>query len=118
MALATAANRQQSAPPAQAPPPSEREKNILKHYIALRDRAHNGPFYTVLNDGMKTGLKRKGSEMAPTDESLFDPFLGNETYSARYHKKQRKLPKLDTRPFGELTRAVIPSLPLTRFRST
>ena len=50
---------------------------------------------------MKTGLKRRAGDMAPTDESLFDPFVGNETYSARYHKRVRKVPKLDTRPFGE-----------------
>ncbi|KAF1968844.1 hypothetical protein BU23DRAFT_591930 [Bimuria novae-zelandiae CBS 107.79] len=88
-----------SAPPAQAPPPSEYEKVTMKYYTAIRDRAHNGDFYTVLNDGMKTGLKRKAGEIAPTDESLFDPFLGNETYSAKYRKPQRKLPKLDSRPF-------------------
>lgn len=93
---------QQSAPPAQAPPPSEYEKTTLKHYIAIRDRVHNGDFFTVLNDGMKTGLKRKAGDIAPTDESLFDPFVGNETYSARYHKRHRKIPKLDSRPFGEM----------------
>ncbi|KAJ4350220.1 DNA-directed RNA polymerase III subunit C31 [Didymosphaeria variabile] len=88
-----------SAPPAQAPAPSEYEKTTLKHYIAIRDRVHNGDFFTILNDGMKTGLKRKAGDIAPTDESLFDPFVGNETYSARYHKRHRKVPKLDSRPF-------------------
>ncbi|KAF9740094.1 hypothetical protein PMIN06_011775 [Paraphaeosphaeria minitans] len=88
-----------SAPPAQAPPPSDDEKTTLKYYIAICDRVHNGDFFTVLNDGMKTGLKRRAGDMAPTDESLFDPFIGNETYSARYNKRVRKVPKLDTRPF-------------------
>lgn len=55
---------------------------------------------------MKTGLKRRAGDIAPTDESLFDPFIGNETYSARYHKRIRKVPKLDTRPFGEFACAV------------
>lgn len=78
----------------------------MRHYIAIRDRVHNGDFFTLLNDGMKTGLKRKAADLAPTDESLFDPFIGNETYSAKYHKRHRKVPKLDTRPFGKLHMAL------------
>jgi DNA-directed RNA polymerase III subunit RPC7 len=75
---------------------------MVKHHLAVRDRIHEGPFYTILNDGMKNGLKRKANEPAPTEASLFDPFTGNQTYSAKYLKVRRRLPKLDARPYGEL----------------
>jgi DNA-directed RNA polymerase III subunit RPC7 len=92
----------QEAPPPQAPPPTSDELGMVKHYLAVRDRIHEGPFYTILNDGMKNGLKRKASEPAPTEASLFDPFTGNQTYSAKYLKVRRRLPKLDARPYGKL----------------
>lgn len=91
---------QQEAPPPQAPPPTTHEDGIVAHYIAVRDRIHEGPFYTILNDGMKNGLKRKASEPAPTEASLFNPFTDNQTYSAKYLKVRRRLPKLDARPYG------------------
>jgi DNA-directed RNA polymerase III subunit RPC7 len=93
--------QEQEAPPPQAPPPSADELGMVKHHLAVRDRIHEGPFYTILNDGMKNGLKRKASEPAPTEASLFDPFTGNQTYSAKYLKVRRRLPKLDARPYGE-----------------
>ena len=73
----------QEAPPPQAPPPTDDELAMVKHHLAVRDRIHEGPFYTILNDGMKNGLKRKANEPAPTEASLFDPFTGNQTYSRR-----------------------------------
>jgi hypothetical protein len=94
---------QQEAPPPQAPPPTVHETSLVAHYVAVRDRIHEGPFYTILNDGMKNGLKRKASEPAPTEASLFNPFTDNQTYSAKYLKVRRRLPKLDARPYGELT---------------
>jgi hypothetical protein len=97
--------QEQEAPPPQAPPPSADELGMVKHHLAVRDRIHEGPFYTILNDGMKNGLKRKASEPAPTEASLFDPFTGNQTYSAKYLKVRRRLPKLDARPYGELDEA-------------
>lgn len=93
---------QQEAPPPQAPPPTAHEQGIVAHHIAVRDRIHEGPFYTILNDGMKNGLKRKANEPAPTEASLFNPFTDNQTYSAKYLKVRRRLPKLDARPYGEL----------------
>jgi DNA-directed RNA polymerase III subunit RPC7 len=94
--------RQQEAPPPQAPPPTAHENGIISHYLAVRDRIHEGPFYTILNDGMKSGLKRKANEPAPTEASLFNPFTDNQTYSAKYLKVRRRLPKLDARPYGKL----------------
>lgn len=75
---------------------------MVQHYLAVRDRIHEGPFYTILNDGMKNGLKRKANEPAPTEASLFNPFEDNQTYSAKYLKVRRRLPKLDARPYGKL----------------
>jgi DNA-directed RNA polymerase III subunit RPC7 len=96
----------QEAPPPQAPPPTAHENGIVAHYLAVRDRIHEGPFYTILADGMKNGLKRKASEPAPTEASLFNPFTDNQTYSAKYLKVRRRLPKLDARPYGQYMRTV------------
>ncbi|EUC32666.1 hypothetical protein COCVIDRAFT_39153 [Bipolaris victoriae FI3] len=93
------AERFPEAPPPQAPPPTNDELDMVRHHLAVRDRIHEGPFYTILNDGMKNGLKRKANEPAPTEASLFDPFTGNQTYSAKYLKVRRRLPKLDARPY-------------------
>lgn len=73
---------------------------MVQHFLAIRDRIHEGPFYTVLNDGMKSGLKRK-NQPAPTEATLFNPFSDNQTYSSRYLKVYRKLPDLGARPYGE-----------------
>lgn len=93
------AERFPEAPPPQAPPPTAHENGIVAHYLAVRDRIHEGPFYTILADGMKNGLKRKANEPAPTEASLFNPFTDNQTYSAKYLKVRRRLPKLDARPY-------------------
>lgn len=93
------AERFPEAPPPQAPPPTADESSMVQHFLAVRDRIHEGPFYTILNDGMKNGLKRKASEPAPTEASLFNPFTDNQTYSAKYLKVRRRLPKLDARPY-------------------
>ncbi|KAF2852204.1 hypothetical protein T440DRAFT_446736 [Plenodomus tracheiphilus IPT5] len=93
------AERFPEAPPPQAPPPTTDEIAMVQHHLAVRDRIHEGPFYTILNDGMKNGLKRKASEHAPTEASLFNPFTDNQTYSAKYLKVRRRLPKLDARPY-------------------
>ncbi|KAL5117527.1 DNA-directed RNA polymerase III subunit C31 [Pleosporales sp. CAS-2024a] len=93
------AERFPEAPPPQAPPPTAHEHGMVAHYLAVRDRIHEGPFYTILNDGMKSGLKRRANEPAPTEASLFNPFTDNQTYSAKYLKVRRRLPKLDARPY-------------------
>ena len=90
---------QETAPP-QAGPPTADEASIVQQYLAFRDRIHEGPFYTLLGDGMKNGLKRKANDTAPTEASLFDPFSDNQTYSSKYLKKRRRLPKLDLRPYA------------------
>ena len=92
---------EQKREPPQPAKPTPDEEAALQHYLTLRDRIHEGPFYTLLNDGMKTGLKRKANEPAPTEAQMFNPFTDNQTYSSKYLKVRRKLPKLDTRPYGE-----------------
>jgi DNA-directed RNA polymerase III subunit RPC7 len=91
----------QDQPPPQAPPPNDDEAAMLKYHIDVRERIHEGPFYTILNDGMKNGLKRRANDPAPTEASLFNPFTDNQTYTSKYLKVRRRIPKLDTRPYGE-----------------
>lgn len=74
---------------------------MVNHYLAVRDRIHDGPFYTILGDGMKTGKKRRANDPAPTETSLFNPFTDNQTYTSKYMKVRRRIPKLDMRPYGE-----------------
>ncbi|PSN66912.1 hypothetical protein BS50DRAFT_634368 [Corynespora cassiicola Philippines] len=88
-----------TAPPPLAPPPNEHESAIVHHHLVVRDRIHEGPFYTILNDGMKNGLKRKANEPAPTQTELFNPFTDNQTFSSKYLKVRRRIPKLDERPY-------------------
>lgn len=74
---------------------------MVRHYLAVRDRIHDGPFYTVLNDGQKSGLKRKATANAVSETALFNPFTDNQTYTSKYRKVRRRIPKLDTRPYGK-----------------
>ena len=69
--------------------------------MEILERKRNGPLYTILNDGMKSGLKRKYNEKAPTEAQLFNPFTDNLTYSSKYHKEKRKLPRFDQVPVGK-----------------
>ncbi|KAF2198234.1 hypothetical protein GQ43DRAFT_443538 [Delitschia confertaspora ATCC 74209] len=90
----------QKVPPPQAPPPNQYEKDCAQRYTALRDRIHEGPLYTVLGDGVKAGVKRRASESPPPSQgALVDPFTVTETYSAKYLKKGKAMPKLDARPY-------------------
>ena len=62
----------------------------MEHYLSFRKRVHNGPYFATLDPSSvadeKTGttLKRAG----------FDPFLDQETYSSKNHKKKRAVPDL------------------------
>ncbi|OCL10013.1 hypothetical protein AOQ84DRAFT_353741 [Glonium stellatum] len=62
-------------------------------YRALRDRIHEGPLYTILGDTVRVG------KAGPPPAALFDPFLGMPTYTQKYMKQRRKIPRLDTRPY-------------------
>ncbi|KAI4274985.1 MAG: hypothetical protein LQ337_003549 [Flavoplaca oasis] len=79
------------SPPA---PLSATEKAQVASFLALRSRIHEGPFYTILDTNARVS-KAKASSAA-----TFDPFEGMPTYSQKYIKKRRRLPKLSTRPYG------------------
>ncbi|KAF2871954.1 DNA-directed RNA polymerase III, subunit Rpc31 [Massariosphaeria phaeospora] len=95
----TPAERFPKRDPPLAPPATPAERATVQHMLAARDRMHEGPFYTILGDGRKNGLKRKANEPAPTETSLFNPFTDNHTYTSKYFKVRRRAPKLDTHPF-------------------
>jgi len=80
---------------------------MVNHHLALRDRIHDGSFYTILNDGMKSGKKRRANEPPPNETALFNPFTDNATYTSKYHKVRRRIPNLDSRPYGKLPLLVI-----------
>lgn len=73
---------------------------MVQHYLAVRDRIHDGPFYTIMNDGRTTSIKRKASDEAPTEIELFNAFSDNQTWTSRYMKRHRRMPKLDERPYA------------------
>lgn len=64
---------------------------------------HEGPLHTVLGDNVRVG------KQGPTAAAQFDPFEGMPTYSMKYKKKRRRLPKLDTRPYGNTKELDLPS---------
>ena len=55
---------------------------------------HEGPLYTVLGDHYRGGNQA-------------DPFESMPTYTNKYRKKTRKIPKLDTRPYGKEPVAIV-----------
>lgn len=89
----------QKKPPPQAPKPTPDEKAAIQRFVALRDRIHEGPFYTILGDGKTTGVKRKHDEPRFVDRALFNPFTDNQTWSSKYLKVRRRIPKLNSRPY-------------------
>lgn len=80
--------------PAPPKPLSKDEKIQIAHFRALRMQIHEGPLYTVLGDHVRVGKPTASSA------ATFDPFEGMPTYSQKYTKRRRRIPKLDTRPYG------------------
>ncbi|KAL8940327.1 MAG: hypothetical protein Q9211_002340 [Gyalolechia sp. 1 TL-2023] len=78
-------------------PLSGAEKAQVAAFRSLRARIHEGPFYTTLDTDAWVG-KRNIKASAAT----FDPFEGMPTYSQKYMKKRRRLPKLSARPYGSV----------------
>ncbi|KAL8944125.1 MAG: hypothetical protein Q9216_000630 [Gyalolechia sp. 2 TL-2023] len=79
-------------PPA---PLSGAEKAQVAAFLSLRARFHEGPFYTTLDNDARVGKSKTIKASAAT----FDPFEGMPTYSQKYMKKRRRLPKLSARPY-------------------
>ncbi len=71
------------------------ERIQVARFRSLRNSIHEGPLYTVLGDNVRVGKTSNTSAAAS-----FDPFEGMPTYSKKYTKQRRRIPKLDTRPYG------------------
>ncbi|OJJ48902.1 hypothetical protein ASPZODRAFT_60873 [Penicilliopsis zonata CBS 506.65] len=80
-----------SVPPARLL--SAREQLQVDQYRELRERHHEGPYYSVLD--VAASAARKGSAA----RAHFDPFHGMPSYSRRYQKKKRALPRLQGRTY-------------------
>ncbi|ODM22145.1 hypothetical protein SI65_02991 [Aspergillus cristatus] len=70
-----------------------REQLQVDYYRDLRERFHEGPYYSVLHAASSSA--KKGSAA----RANFDPFHGMPSYSGKYQKKKRTLPKLQGRPY-------------------
>ncbi|KAK1145761.1 DNA-directed RNA polymerase III subunit C31 [Aspergillus melleus] len=77
-----------------ARPLSERELLQVNLYRDLRDRFHDGPYYSVLDAA--SSAAKKGSAA----RASFDPFHGMPSYSGRYQKKKRALPLMKGRAYA------------------
>lgn len=78
-----------------AEPLQTRERAEVDRYRALRDRFQNGPYYAAVN-AASTSAKKGTAERAE-----FDPFNGMPSYSSRYQKRKRTVPKISGREYGE-----------------
>ncbi|CAG7942710.1 unnamed protein product [Penicillium olsonii] len=67
---------------------SPAEQTQVDYYRSLREKFHDGPFYSVL-DASSSNAKKGSAARAN-----FDPFHGMPTYSGRYQRKRRTLPKI------------------------
>lgn len=80
------------------PKPLTKDERVqIARFRALRDRIHEGPFYTVLGNNVRVS---KTGDRGKTAAAHFDPFEGMSRYSQRYSRQTRRIPKLDTRPYG------------------
>lgn len=78
-----------------AEPLQSRERSEVNRYRALRDRFQNGPYYAAVN-AASTSAKQGTKERAE-----FDPFNGMPSYSSRYQKRKRTVPKIAGREYSE-----------------
>lgn len=74
---------------------SPTEQTQVDYYRGLRESFHDGPYYSVL-DASSSNAKKGSAARAN-----FDPFHGMPTYSGRYQKKRRTLPKITGRSYGK-----------------
>ncbi|EAW12627.1 DNA-directed RNA polymerase III subunit C31 [Aspergillus clavatus NRRL 1] len=76
-----------------ARPLNPREQRQVDLYRALRERFHDGPYYSVLQSTSIAARKDDPSR------AHFDPFHGMPTYSGKYQKQKRDRPELKGRPY-------------------
>lgn len=72
-----------------------REQLQVDYYRDLRERYHEGPYYSVLDAASSSAKKGSAARVN------FDPFHGMPSYSGKYQKKKRTLPKLQGRPYSK-----------------
>ncbi|MCJ1307635.1 hypothetical protein MMC25_001282 [Agyrium rufum] len=90
------------------------ERNAVQKYLALREKIHNGPYYTYLGENWKVGKtgarssvtvvsqqqqQQKREKRAIGNAVGFDPFEGMETYGQRYVRRPRRLPRVEGRGY-------------------
>jgi DNA-directed RNA polymerase III subunit RPC7 len=78
-----------------AEPLQTRERSEVDRYRALRDRFQNGPYYAFTNAASTSA--RQGTK----ERAQFDPFNGMPSYSSRYQKRKRTVPKIAGREYSE-----------------
>ncbi|KAL5342898.1 DNA-directed RNA polymerase III, subunit Rpc31 [Aspergillus crustosus] len=76
-----------------ARPLSDREQVQVDFYRALRERFHDGPYYSIL--GVNSGT----NGYTASSSANFDPFNGMPSYSGKYQKKKRLMPRVQGRPY-------------------
>ncbi|KAL3465858.1 DNA-directed RNA polymerase III, subunit Rpc31 [Aspergillus heterothallicus] len=76
-----------------ARPISDREQVQVNLYRTLRERFHDGPYYSIL------GVSSGSNGYTASSKANFDPFNGMPSYSGKYQKKKRLVPKLQGRPY-------------------
>ncbi|KAL4936033.1 hypothetical protein BDV06DRAFT_233766 [Aspergillus oleicola] len=75
-----------------ARPLSDRDQVQVDLYRTLRERFHDGPYYSILGASSGTGY-------TANSKANFDPFNGMPSYSGKYQKKKRLVPRLSGRPY-------------------
>lgn len=79
---------------------SPAEQTQVDYYRELRESFHEGPYYSVL-DASSSNAKKGSAARAN-----FDAFHGMPTYSGRYQKKRRTLPKITGRSYCKFTASI------------
>ncbi|KAL5043918.1 DNA-directed RNA polymerase III, subunit Rpc31 [Aspergillus fruticulosus] len=74
-------------------PLSAREQTQVDLYRSLRERFHDGPYYSIL------GVSAGAAGYTGSSKANFDPFNGMQSYSGKYQKKKRLVPKIQGRPY-------------------
>ncbi|KAL2825663.1 DNA-directed RNA polymerase III, subunit Rpc31 [Aspergillus cavernicola] len=72
---------------------SDREQVQVNLYRTLRERFHDGPYYAIL------GVSSGPNGYTGSAKANFDPFNGMPSYSGKYQKKKRLIPRVQGRPY-------------------
>lgn len=85
------------ARPATQKPPRNIELRQLAHFRRLRSRIHEGPFHAVL--GGRSARVEKTTPIAAAPR--YDAFEGMPSYTQKYIKQRRRIPRLDSRTYSK-----------------